>query len=197
MKQTIAEQLGVTQFPFEIKDSKGNLIYYERKDGYWARWEFDSEGRELYYEDSDYFWRKTKRDNNGNRIYYECSDGFWQTWEMNEAGEVIYSENSIGKIIDNRPNPEPEEEPKPIIETQTFAQQLNVKDFPFVAKDGKGNDVYYEDSEGYWSRREFDSEGNQTYFENSYGTAIKNKLKETNQQGTIQIEGKRYKLTEI
>jgi len=107
MKKTIAQQLKVTDFPFEIKDGNGNLIYMEYDDGYWARWEHDSEGRELYYEDSGSFWRKTKRDDNGNRTYYECSDGFWQTWEMDEAGEVIYSENSIGKIIDNRPKPEP------------------------------------------------------------------------------------------
>jgi len=107
MKKTIAQQLGVTQFPFEIRDGKGNLIYHEIKDGFWERWEVDLEGRELYYEDSGSFWRKTKRDDNGNRTYYECSDGFWQTWEMDEAGEVIYSENSIGKIIDNRPKSEP------------------------------------------------------------------------------------------
>jgi len=108
MKKTIAQQLKVTDFPFEIKDGNGNLIYMEYDDGYWARWEHDSEGRELYYEDSGSFWRKTKRDDNGNRTYYECSDGFWQTWEMDEAGEVIYSENSIGKIIDNRPKPKAE-----------------------------------------------------------------------------------------
>jgi hypothetical protein len=101
--KTIAQELGVKDFPFEIKDKMGNLIYLEQENGFWERWEVDLEGRELYYEDSDSFWRKTKRDDNGNRIYYECSDGFWQTWEMNEAGEVIYSANSIGKIIDHRP----------------------------------------------------------------------------------------------
>ena len=107
MKKTIAQELGIKKFPFEIKDKMGNLIYMEQENGFWERWEVDLEGRELYYEDSDSFWRKTKRDDNGNRIYYECSDGFWQTWEMNEAGEVIYSANSIGKIIDNRPQPQP------------------------------------------------------------------------------------------
>jgi hypothetical protein len=107
MKKTIAQELGITKFPFEIKDKMGNLIYLEQENGFWERWEVDLEGRELYYEDSDSFWRKTKRDDNGNRIYYECSDGFWQTWEMDEAGEVIYSANSIGKIIDNRPQLQP------------------------------------------------------------------------------------------
>jgi hypothetical protein len=80
---------------------------------------------------------------------------------------------------------------------KTIAQQLNVKEFPFIARDGKGNDIYYEDASNYWSRREYDSEGNQTYFENSYGVVTKNQLKETNQQGTIQINGKRYKLVEL
>jgi len=31
--KTIAQQLKVKQFPFIIKDKKGNLIYYETSDG--------------------------------------------------------------------------------------------------------------------------------------------------------------------
>ena len=114
MKKTIAQELGVTDFPFEITDKRGNTIYMEDKNGYWARWEHDSEGREIYFEDSDSFWRKSKRDDNVNRTYYKCSDGFWQAWETDEAGEVIYSEDSNGQIIDNRPKPAPKAEPMTI-----------------------------------------------------------------------------------
>jgi hypothetical protein len=52
MKQTIARQLGIKQFPFEIRNKQGNLIYRELKDGYWERQEFDSEGTQIYYENS-------------------------------------------------------------------------------------------------------------------------------------------------
>ncbi len=44
MKKTIAQQLNITDFPFEIRDKTGNLIYIEKQDGFWLRWEYNSEG---------------------------------------------------------------------------------------------------------------------------------------------------------
>lgn len=42
MNKTIAQQLGITKFPFEIKDDNGNLVYCEDSDGYyWWKKEFD------------------------------------------------------------------------------------------------------------------------------------------------------------
>ena len=73
--KTIAEQLGVTDFPFRIKDKQGNNIYYEDSDGYWSRWQYDSAGREIYFEDSYGYRRKSEYDSAGNQIYYEDSDG--------------------------------------------------------------------------------------------------------------------------
>ena len=51
----------------------------------------------------------------------------------------------------------------------TIAQQLKIKDFPFVIKDNQGNYVYYECSYGYWEKSEFDDQGNDVYYENSEG----------------------------
>jgi hypothetical protein len=51
--KTIAQQLNIKEFPFEIKDSHGNQVYYENSEGYWAKWEYDSDGNQVYYEDSD------------------------------------------------------------------------------------------------------------------------------------------------
>jgi hypothetical protein len=77
---------------------------------------------------------------------------------------------------------------------QTFAQFLNVKDFPFVIKDKNGNIIYrevsngswfksecddqgnrirYEDSNGFWFKSEYDDEGNGIRYENSDGYWIK------------------------
>jgi hypothetical protein len=45
--------------------------------------------------------------------------------------------------------------------------------------DEKGNQIYFEDSDGYWSKREYDEKGNQIYFENSDGVIIDNRTKVT------------------
>ena len=52
---------------------------------------------------------------------------------------------------------------------KTIAQQLNIKNFPFRINDNSGNRIYYEDSKGYWIKREFDSNNNLIYYENSDG----------------------------
>lgn len=58
---------------------------------------------------------------------------------------------------------------------KTITQQLGVKDFPFIIHDSKGNRIYYEESGGFWSKREYDSEGNQVYYENSDGVIMDNR----------------------
>jgi len=52
---------------------------------------------------------------------------------------------------------------------KTIAQQLNVKDFPFSIKDANGNEIYYEDSSGFWFKIEYDADNNEIYYENSNG----------------------------
>ena len=49
---TIAKQLNVKEFPFIIKDSNSNKIYYENNNGFWWKAEHDSDGNEIYWEDS-------------------------------------------------------------------------------------------------------------------------------------------------
>ena len=73
--KTIAEQLKVKEFPFEIKDSNGNRIYFENSHGYWAKREYDSSNNEIYYKDSDGYWAKSEYDSNNNEVYYEDSHG--------------------------------------------------------------------------------------------------------------------------
>ena len=74
-KQTIAQFLKIKTFPFDIKDAKGNVIYYEYSNGYWCKRERDAKGNEIYYEDSDGYWTKREFDAKGNRIYFEDSKG--------------------------------------------------------------------------------------------------------------------------
>jgi hypothetical protein len=75
---------------------------------------------------------------------------------------------------------------------QTIGQWLNW-DFEINGnleiKDKRGNYVYHEHSDGYWVKREFDSQGNQIYFENSTGLIDDNRIPEI-----IEHNGRKYKL---
>ena len=78
--KTIAQQLKITEFPFEIKNTDGNVIYFETSTGFWAKWEWAD----------------------GNEIYCEYSTGFWAKREWAD-GKLIRYENSNGLIKYNRP----------------------------------------------------------------------------------------------
>ena len=80
--KTIAQQLNVKEFPFEVKDSQGRTIYYENSKGFWYKYEYDSQG---------------------NEIYYETSNGRWRKSEYDSQGKITYLENSDGDIMDKRP----------------------------------------------------------------------------------------------
>ncbi len=104
---TIAKQLKIKEFPFQIKDSKDNQIYFEDSDGDWRKQEWDSEGNEIYLEASNGFWVKRKWDSKGNRIYYENSNGTIvdnrPKTEIQKAIELLTKEGLLvdGKILKN------------------------------------------------------------------------------------------------
>jgi hypothetical protein len=63
----------------------------------------------------------------------------------------------------------------------TIAQQLKIKDFPFFIKDKYGNEIYYEDSIGLWSKwskSEYDAYGNEIYRETSDGVVFDRRPKQ-------------------
>lgn len=122
---------------------------------------------------------------------------------------------------------------------QAYKKQFGKVSYPFEVYDSNGNRTYYEESDGFWSKREYDANGNETYLENSDGYWCKreydtrnnktyyeesdgfwrrweydDKGKETyyedsdgNKRGTprsqscdgkvIEVDGKKYKLTEL
>ena len=55
----------------------------------------------------------------------------------------------------------------------TIAQQLKITDFPFTIKDFNGDEIYWENSYGYWEKREYDSNCNLIYWEDSNGYWLK------------------------
>jgi hypothetical protein len=60
----------------------------------------------------------------------------------------------------------------------TRAEKLGITDFPYLEFDNKGNQTYYETSDGWWYKREFDKNGNETYYEGSDGKWIKREYDE-------------------
>ena len=103
--KTIAQQLNIKEFPFIIKDTNGNEIYFENSNGYWWKHEFDANGNRLSYENSNGYWCKYEYDSNGKEIYFENSDGDWYKRELGSNGNEIYFENSNGVIRNNKPKP--------------------------------------------------------------------------------------------
>lgn len=100
---TIAQQLGVKEFPFSIKDSKGNEIYSESSEGYWWKSDYDSMSVRIYYEDSDGYWIRFEYDSNGKQIYHKDSKGYWWKREYDSAGKEIYYEDSKGTCVSYSP----------------------------------------------------------------------------------------------
>ena len=79
---------------------------------------------------------------------------------------------------------------------KTIAQQLNVKDFPFIIKDKNGNIIYCENSYRFWSKSEYDSNGKEVYLENSDGEIVDNRPKGCEGE-IVEIDGEKYKLTKL
>jgi hypothetical protein len=74
---------------------------------------------------------------------------------------------------------------------QTIGQWLN---WDFEANGdleipNKINQIYFENSDGYWVKREYDSEGNEIYYENSRGEILDNRTPEV-----IEHNGRKYQL---
>jgi hypothetical protein len=62
--------------------------------------------------------------------------------------------------------------------------------------DSQGEQIYYEDSDRYWTKREYDSQGNQIYFEDSGGYIIDKRPKPCEGKEIV-IEGEKYKLVKV
>jgi hypothetical protein len=63
--------------------------------------------------------------------------------------------------------------------------------------DTNGNEIYYETSNVYWWKQEFDSNGNRIYYEDSTGYIEDNRPKGSCNGKVVEIDGKRYQLKEV
>ena len=59
---------------------------------------------------------------------------------------------------------------------KTKAQELGITEFPYGEFNNKGNQTYYEHSNGTWFKSEYNENGNRTYTEWSDGTWYRGKF---------------------
>ena len=62
--------------------------------------------------------------------------------------------------------------------------------------DSRGEEIYYENSDGFWAKQEYDSQGNVIYYEGSRGKII-NKRPKPCENKVVEIEGVKYKLIKL
>jgi len=100
---TIAQQMGITEFPLEIKDFNGNLIYWEKSDEYWVKYKYDSKNNQIYREESTGYWVKYEYDSKGGRIYFENSNGtIVDNRPQTEIQKAIYLLTKEGLLVDGK-----------------------------------------------------------------------------------------------
>ena len=58
----------------------------------------------------------------------------------------------------------------------------------------KGNEIYYENSNGYWEKWEYDEKGNEIYWENSNGGIIDKRVKELTIEEIEKLLGYKIKI---
>jgi hypothetical protein len=63
--------------------------------------------------------------------------------------------------------------------------------------DSNNNHIYLENSTGYWFKREFDDNGNCIYYETSNGYIFDKRPKASCDGKVVEIDGKRYQLKEV
>ena len=82
---------------------------------------------------------------------------------------------------------------------KTIAQQINW-DFEangnLVIRDKNNELIYWENSNGYWAKCEYDSKGNEIYWENSDGVIINNRPKPCENKEIV-IDGEKFKLVKV
>jgi len=132
MNQTIAQFLDIKDFPFEIKNKRGNKVYSEDSDGHWFKTKYDENGNELYFESSNGYWYKRKYDEDGNEICYESSsyDNIKDSRPKNSCNNTIVE---ITKYDENGNN----------IYYNTSKGYWIKREY-----DENNNEIYYEDSDG-------------------------------------------------
>ena len=167
---------------FDLNGPPRNLLYIEYYNGEWEKREYDSNNNNIHYEKSNGFWVKREYDENNNLLYSENSNGIIRdNRSSNSLNEDIDPKQRYVNGIVNMIKPpyfrflKVNEIPRELwnrILSKLFNHEVIIRRSNNNLVDNNGNIIYYEGSNGYWLKREFDSNNNEIYYENSNGKIV-------------------------
>jgi hypothetical protein len=99
---TIAQEKGITEFPFIIKNEDGKEIYHETKDGQWVKKQYNSYGYTSRLDKSDGFWYTSIDSEFGS--YFLNSRGYWCKTVHQDNGKTLFTD-SLGSTFTMLPLP--------------------------------------------------------------------------------------------
>tara|TARA_R110002012_G_scaffold224504_1_gene396500 strand:+ start:48 stop:443 length:396 start_codon:yes stop_codon:yes gene_type:complete len=111
------------------------------------------------------------KDKNGNGIYLENTNNNWTRWEYGECGNILFSENSDGVSCE----------------------------YSYESDGTECRRVYrYREPYAHWVKYEYNKEGDVIYREDcKNGVVFDKRPKPTHEGNVVEIDGKKYKLTEL
>ncbi len=79
----VYKELGIDfTLPIIIENAEGKVTYYESKEGFWSKSEYDSHGNEIYYVTSDSFERHTPQSQSCNGKVIEIDGKKYKLTEL-------------------------------------------------------------------------------------------------------------------
>jgi hypothetical protein len=161
----------------DVMDSKyltigeNDIIYREDSNGFWVNYEYGV--NEYFFENSFGYWFKKMYDTNGNEIYYEDSDG--EIIDNRNNGNLNESIDYYNKIVNILEPPYVQnlevigidKDHYKLIFEKLFNQPVSVGNYDVLNSNRK--ELYFETSDGYWRKTEYDINGKLIYFENYEG----------------------------
>ena len=173
--QPVKKRLGT------IYDKRKNPLYSETSYGFWLKNEYDEYGNKTYHVNSDGYWYKNEYDSNGNVVYFENSLGeIIDKRNNNNLNESVGSDHYYDKLLNILQPPYFQnlrtigisEDKYESIFSKLFDHPVKIvmgDVYNSVEYLENGNEIYYENSDGFWTKYEYDENENEIYSEDSNG----------------------------
>jgi hypothetical protein len=99
---TRAQELGITDFPYNEVNEHGGLTYTEHADGWWLRADFHPVHNKLNKIESSTGEEHIFEYNDAGQLTRFSTSRYWLQKEYDSEGVLVYEESSEGVKLDNR-----------------------------------------------------------------------------------------------